>query len=207
MYDVSQHSLPERDALSASSTSADVRREVRSPVAPPWRSSEGFTLIDLLFVMAIISIVSGIAVPSLLRGRMAANETSAIGTMRSTHTAQMGYMLTCGTGYFASSFTALADGPGGPGFLPPDLTSSATPTKSGYNLALAAGLGGAVGPPDCNGRLTNSTTYYATAIPLAAGETGVRAFALNQGGAIWQDVSGAAPVEPLTLGPGIAPVQ
>lgn len=171
------------------------------------RSSEGFALIDVLFVVAIIGILSGIAVPSLLRGRVAANEAAAIASMRSTHTAQMGYMLTCGRGFYASSYSGLGDGPGGPGFLPLDLTSSVAPSKSGYVLTLAAGAGGVAGPADCNGAATTSITYYATAIPLTPETTGVRAFAINQDGVIWQDMSGVAPVEPFTIGPGVAPVQ
>lgn len=170
-------------------------------------SIDGFTLIDLLFALAILGILSALAVPSLLRGRAAANEASAIASMRSTHTAQLSYMLTCGIGFYASSFTALGGGPGGLGFLPTDLTYSTTPSKSGYTMTMSTGIAGVLGPADCNGSPDTSLTYYATAIPQTPGSTGIRGFATNQAGAIWEDVSGAAPVEPFSHLPGISPVD
>lgn len=188
-------------------TDADTRDAQRPASTRRWRSSAGFTLIDLLFAIAIIGILSAIAIPSLLRGRAAANEASAIASMRSTHTAQLSYMLTCGIGFYASSFTALGGGPGGLGFLPTDLTYSTTPSKSGYTMTMSTGIAGVLGPADCNGSPDTSLTYYATAIPQTPGSTGIRGFATNQAGAIWEDVSGAAPVEPFSHLPGISPVD
>jgi type II secretory pathway pseudopilin PulG len=164
-------------------------------------------LLDILFAIALIGILSGIAVPSLLRGRAAAQETSAIATMRSTHTAQLGYMLTCGSGFYAASFPSLGSVGGVVGFLPQELTYSVAPSKSGYTMTLAPGATGAAGMADCNGATDTSLTYYATAIPQTPGRSGVRGFATNQAGAIWEDVSGAAPVEPFTIGPGVSPVD
>ena len=186
---------------------ADARKTQRSARSRRRRSSAGFTLIDLLFAIAILGILSSIAIPSLLRGRAAANEASAIASMRSTHTAQLSYMLTCGIGFYASTFTALGTGPGGLGFLPTDLTYSNTPSKSGYTMTMSTGIAGVVGPIDCNGSPDTSLTYYATAIPQTPGSTGIRGFATNQAGAIWEDVSGAAPVEPFSISPGISPVD
>jgi prepilin-type N-terminal cleavage/methylation domain-containing protein len=182
-------------------------RQAPSVRSRSFRSSEGFTLLEVLLVVTITGILSGIAVPSLLRGRAAANETSAIGSLRSTHTAQLSYALTCGFGFYAAAFPALGVGPLGPGFLSDDLTASPTPTKSGFLLGLLPGAGGVAGPPDCNGNPNTNSAYYVTAVPLSTGNTGTRGFATNQGGAIWQDLSGAAPVEPFTLGPGVSPVQ
>ena len=84
---------------------------------------EGFTLIEVLFVVGVIAVLSGIAVPSLMRGRASANETSTMGTMRALHSAQLMYALTCGVGLYAASFPAL----GGEGFLSQDLTATPTP--------------------------------------------------------------------------------
>jgi type II secretory pathway pseudopilin PulG len=158
-------------------------------------------------VVALIGILSAIAVPSLVRGRAAAQETSAIAVMRSTHTAQLGYMLTCGSGFYASSYPSLGSIGGVVGFLPQELTYSVTPAKSGFVMTLAAGATGVAGMTDCNGTPNTSLTYYASAIPQNPGRSGSRGFATNQAGAIWQDVSGAAPVEPFTIGAGVSPVD
>ena len=173
-----------------------------------WSDSRGFTLLELLVVISVIWILSGLALPSLLRGRSVANETSALSSFRALHTAQLSYALTCGFGFYTSTYTSLAAGPGNPlGYLTTDLTSSATPVKSGYSFTMVPGVGSVAGAADCNGSATTSSGYYATAMPVTAGSTGTRAFATNQGGAIWQDTGGTPPPEPFAIGPGVTPVQ
>jgi type IV pilus assembly protein PilE len=169
------------------------------------KSSAGFTLLELIFVTAVISLLAAIAVPTVFRSRMAANETSAFSTIRSVHTAQLTYVLTCGYGNYASQFTDLG-GPGGDGFLPQDLTLVAAPLKSGYNYTLQPGPVGASGAGDCNGNAT-TVDYYIAAAPAAIGGTGRRAFASNQGHVIWQDLAGIAPVEPFTEAGTTAPME
>lgn len=173
-----------------------------------WRGEAGFTLLELLAVVTITAILSGIAVPSLMRGRVAANETATIGSLRSVHTAQLSYSLSCGYGFYASNFPALGPGPSGlDGFLSLDLTGSVTPIKAGYTYNLAPGLGGVAGPADCLGLPNTVATYYVSVVPVTVNQTGTRGFAVNQGGAIWQDFTGIAPVEPFTVGPTVLPVD
>jgi hypothetical protein len=159
----------------------------------------------VIFVTAVIGLLSAIAVPTVFRSRMAANETSAFSTICSVHTAQLTYALTCGYGNYASQFPDLGN-PAGDGYLPTDLTSTATPLKSGYNYIMQPGPNGASGYTDCNGNAT-TLDYYISAEPLAIGSTGRRAFASNQAHVIWQDVMGVAPVEPFTVGGTTSPME
>ncbi|MHB8755722.1 MAG: prepilin-type N-terminal cleavage/methylation domain-containing protein [Candidatus Acidiferrales bacterium] len=150
------------------------------------RKQKGFSLIELLIVVAIILIIAAIAIPNLLRSRMAANEASAVGSLRTITTAEVTYSTTYGIGY-----APLADLGGA---VPCTALSTsaclidnvlASGTKSGYTIAtpVPAALGSATAP---------NVAFTATAVPVAVGQSGQRSFCTDESGVIRFDPTGAA---------------
>jgi type IV pilus assembly protein PilA len=138
----------------------------------------GFSLIELLIVVAIILIIAAIAIPNLLRAKVAANEASTVGSLRTLNTACIAYSASYGQ--FPSALSNL--GPVGSGgtasSTSADLIDSvlAAGTKSGYAFVYTAG--------------SSNQSYTITAKPIVAGQTGQRMFFTDQTGVIRVDASG-----------------
>ena len=157
--------------------------------------SHGFTLIELVLVVAVIAILGAIAVPALFRAQISANETSAIGSLRAVQSAEMSYHATAGGGGYATQLATLATRcPGSAqAFISPDLAADPS-TKSGYRIALQASTTAQSVRNDCNGNATYSA-FYGTAVPVAFPRSGRRGYATNGSASIYFDPTGAAPSE------------
>ena len=149
------------------------------------RKQTGFSLIELLIVVAIILIIAAIAIPNLLRSRIAANEASAVGSMRTINTAEVTYASTYpdqgfatslgvlgGTGTTASSSSAL--------LLDTVLGCGTSCPKSGYNFSVTTS-GSAPVP-----------TYSANGDPSIVDQTGKRYFYTDASGVIRANVTNVA---------------
>jgi type IV pilus assembly protein PilA len=133
------------------------------------KQQKGFSLIELLIVVAIILIIAAIAIPNLLRSKIAANEASAVGSLRTINTASVSYSTSYGN--YPPALASL--GPStSPTSTTADLIDSALVTgqKSGYQFTFFAG--------------SLNQQYSITASPITAGVTGQRYFYTDQSGVI-----------------------
>ena len=156
------------------------------------QKQKGFSLIELLIVVAIILIIAAIAIPNLLRARMAANEASAVASVRTVNTAEITYRSTYPTVGFATALTNLG-GALGVACVPSSTTAClidavlssngypANSGKSGYKFTTGTGTA-AVGV---------NIGYTVLAVPITVNQTGIRAFCAEEDAVVRVDPAGA----------------
>jgi len=152
---------------------------------------KGFSLIELLIVVAIILIIAAIAIPNLLKARIAANEASAVGTLRTINTGAVTYQSTYNNG-FPQTFAIFGGAP--PGSCAAanllDTTLTTTGQKSGYTITYTQVKALTVAATGCGA--PGSATYVVGAVPLSVNATGNRTFCSDESGVIHQDITGGA---------------
>jgi type IV pilus assembly protein PilA len=152
------------------------------------RKQKGFSLIELLIVVAIILIIAAIAIPNLLRARIAANESAAASGIRTINTAEVSYNSTYPAVGYATTILSL--GPGGPAATCPTPPVAATAclidgvlasgVKGGYTYGYTPTAGGGI-----------NTGYQVAAKPTTANSTGVRSFCSFADAVVRVDPTGA----------------
>jgi type IV pilus assembly protein PilA len=155
------------------------------------RKQKGFSLIELLIVVAIILIIAAIAIPNLLRARIAANEAAAVGTLRTMNTAAVTYSSTWQNGFppsLASQGGAVGAATCTTANLLDNVLAQDPATKSGYTFKYAGTT--AYAPTACGS--PGWQTYAIDATPLTVGTTGQRSFCTDESGVIHFDPTGAA---------------
>src|SRR5436190_7368148 len=162
------------------------------------RSSRGFSLIELLIVVAIILVIAAIAIPNMLQAKLAANEASAVGSLSAIKSAEVTYYTAYPTVGYSDDIASL----GGPVPCVPASTSAClidsylsssipgSPGKSGY-VYLVTGI--------MTGGATINTAFVAAAAPMTVNSTGNHDYCTTNDGILRSKMASPGDVPVTTL--------
>jgi prepilin-type N-terminal cleavage/methylation domain-containing protein len=168
----------------------------KQALASPRANEKGFSLIELLIVVAIILIIAAIAIPNMLASKKAANQAAAVSAMRTITSGSFSYSVIYGNGY-PPTFDTLGGNPGiaancQAAILVDQTIASAPYQKSGYQFTYAPENGNITNmPASCTSPGANG--YLLTAAPVAIGETGNISYCSTEDGVIHYDPNASTP--------------
>jgi type IV pilus assembly protein PilA len=148
------------------------------------KGHRGFSLIELLIVVAIILVIAAMALTSLMKARIAANEAAAVNSMKTLNTGNVAYAAECPSVGYANSLADLGPGPGGcvgGANITDPILGVAAPARSGYTFSYLPIAVGAL-----------NTSYTLTGDPQNPGVSGTRHFYSDQTGVIHYALAGPA---------------
>ena len=166
------------------------------------RRERGFTLVELLVVLAIVSVLLGMAIAGYHYARIRGGESTAVATLDTINKAQFAYLQTCGNQRYSPSLVDLGTpvpGSGSP-FLSPDLAQPDPLSKGGYTFHMS-GTALSEAPPTCT-QATPLSGYQISADPIIPNVTGTRYFGTNGDRVIFEDLASFTGNMPESGAPG-----
>ncbi len=144
---------------------------------------KGFTLVEIMIVVAIIALLAAIAIPNLLRARLNANESAAIATCQTLSSALQSFQAANPATGFPATLAGLAPA-GEPPYVDGTLAVAA-PTRQGYTFTYTQVAGAGTNP---------SVQYHIAAAPITPNVTGIRGFYIDEQGVVCAIATSAAAV-------------
>jgi type IV pilus assembly protein PilA len=172
-------------------------KRTRNNVRP---NQMGFSLIELLIVVAIILVITAIALPAFNKAKRAANESAAAQTLKSIHSAESTFNTQYDNGFApATALASAGDSCANAGLLPPQFATDGT-VQGGYIFTITADAAPQGMPAHGGCTAAGGQTWHATAVPVQQNVTGVRSFYIDQSGTVRYTVTGVPTFTDAPLG-------
>jgi type IV pilus assembly protein PilA len=169
------------------------------------RKQKGFSLIELLIVVAIILIIAAIAIPNLLRAKISANESSAVGSIRNVITAEISFSASYPQAGYAAALINL--GPGAAGVQTCPATGPTTNNACLIDASLSSGTKSGFGFAASRDAAVPATSFTVVAVPVTFNTTGVREFCAFEDGVLRQNPNTGGATGGAATAAGVAAVS